>query len=62
MKLKSLPLSKEKVLYHGSLLLNKEIDKIKKYLNDKVENLPGAIIFSKLIYLLVKMKILPNIF
>jgi CRISPR/Cas system-associated protein Cas5 (RAMP superfamily) len=46
-KLKSLPLSKEKVLYRGSLLLNKEIDKIRKYLNNKVENLPGAIIFSK---------------
>jgi len=46
-KLKSLPLSKDKILYRGSLLLNKEIEKIKKYLNNKIENLPGAIIFSK---------------
>ena len=45
--MKSLPLSKEKILYRGSLLLNKEIEKIKKYLNNKIENLPGAIIFSK---------------
>ena len=46
-KLKSLPLSKEKILYRGTLLLNKEIEKIKKYLDNKIENLPGAIIFSK---------------
>ena len=46
-KLKSLPLSNDKILYRGSILLNKEIEKIKNYLNNKIENLPGAIIFSK---------------
>ena len=46
-KLKSLPLSNDKILYHGSILLNKEIEKIKNYLNNRIENLPGAIIFSK---------------
>ena len=43
----SLPLSKDKILYRGSLLANKEINKLKKYLKDKLEGLPGAIIFSK---------------
>ena len=37
-KLKSLPLSKDKILYRGCLLLNKEIEKIKNYLNNKIEN------------------------
>ena len=36
-----------KNLYRGSLLSNKEIEKIKKYLNNKIEDLPDAIIFSK---------------
>ena len=43
----SLPLSTDKILYRGSLLANKEINKLKKYLKDKIEGLPGAIIFSK---------------
>ena len=46
-KSQSLPLSKDKYLYRGSLLANKEIENIKNYLNKKIEGLPGAIIFSK---------------
>ena len=46
-RLRALPLSKEQILYRGSLLSNKEIEKIKKYLNNKITDLPGAIVFSK---------------
>ena len=46
-RLQSLPLSSDKTLYRGSLLSNKEIETIKKYLNNKIEDLPGAIIFSR---------------
>jgi len=46
-KLKSLPLSKDKILYRGSILSNKEIEKIKNYLKYKVKDLPSSIIFSK---------------
>ena len=34
-KLQSLPLSSDKILYRGSLLTNREIEKIKKYLKKK---------------------------
>ena len=44
---KSLPLSNDKILYRGSILLNKEIEKIKLSLNNKIKDLPGAILFSK---------------
>ena len=46
-KLKSLPLSNDKILYHGSILLNKEIEKMEKYLNNKNKDLPSAIMFYK---------------
>jgi len=46
-RLQSLPMSSDKMLFRGSLLSNKEIETIKKYLNNKIEDLPGAIIFSK---------------
>ena len=46
-KLKSLPLSKDKILYRGSILSNKEIEKIKNYLKNKIKDLPSSIIFSK---------------
>ena len=46
-KLKSLPLSNDKILYRGSILLNKEIEKIKNYLKNKIKDLPSSIIFSK---------------
>ena len=45
--LKALPLAFNNVLYRGSSLSNNEIIKIKKYLNDKIKGLPGAILFSK---------------
>ena len=46
-KLQSLPISSDKILYRGSLLSKMEIEKIKSYLNKKKEGLPGAIVFSK---------------
>ena len=46
-KLKSLPLASDKKLYRGTIISNNEIDLIKSYLNKKIENLPGAIVFSK---------------
>ena len=46
-KLKSLPLADCNKLYRGSLINNKEIEKIKKYLNNKKKDLPAAIVFSK---------------
>ena len=46
-KLKSLPLSNDKILYRGSILLNKEIEKIKINLKNKIKDLPSSIIFSK---------------
>jgi hypothetical protein len=46
-KLKSLPICSNKKLYRGSKLSNEEIKLIKKYINSKHENLPGAIVFSK---------------
>ena len=47
LKLKSLPLATDNVLFRGCNLLKNEIDIIQKYLNDKKERLPGAIVFSK---------------
>ena len=35
------------ILYRGSKISNKEVEKIKSFLNKKIENLPGAIVFSK---------------
>jgi len=46
-KLKSLPIASDKVLYRGTKILNIEIQKIKNYLNNKIEGLPGAIVFSR---------------
>ena len=46
-RLRSLPLDNENILYRGSKLSNDEIYKIKIYLNNKIEGLPGSIIFSK---------------
>ena len=46
-KLKSLPLASNNILYRGSKISNKEIIVIKNYLKNKIENLPGAIVFSK---------------
>ena len=46
-KLKSLPLSSNNVLYRGSKISKNEIQKIKDYLGKKIDGLPGAIVFSK---------------
>ena len=46
-KTKSLPLASNNILYRGGSLLNKEIETIKQYLNNKKEGLPGSIVFSK---------------
>ena len=46
-KLKSLPLANDKILYRGGYLSNDEIGKIKIYLKNKIEGLPGSIVFSK---------------
>ena len=48
-KLKSLNIASDFELYRGSKLSFNEIEKIKGYLNQKLEleNLPGAIVFSK---------------
>ena len=46
-KSKSLPLGSNNILYRGTRLLNKEIEKIKNYLKYKNEGLPGSIVFSK---------------
>ena len=46
-KLKSLPLSNDKVLYRGSKISNVEINDIKNYMKKKIEGLPSSIVFSK---------------
>ena len=46
-KLKSLPLASDKILYRGSKISNKEIDEIKKFIREKKEGLPSSIAFSK---------------
>ena len=46
-KLKSLPLASNNILYRGSKITNHEISKIKEYLKIKKDDLPGAIVFSK---------------
>ena len=46
-KLKSLPLSNNNILYRGSKISNEEINKIKNYLNKKIEGLPSSIVLSK---------------
>ena len=44
---KSLFLASNNILYRGSLLSKDEINKIHIFLNNKLESLPGAIVFSK---------------
>ena len=46
-KLKSLPLSNNNILYRGSKISNEEINTIKNYLENKIEGLPSSIVFSK---------------
>ena len=46
-KIKTLPLGSNNILYRGTSLSNEEINKIKNYINNKIKGLPGAILFSK---------------
>ena len=46
-KLKSLYLASDNILYRGSKISNEEVKIIKFYLSKKIKNLPGAIVFSK---------------
>ena len=46
-KLKTLPLASDTMLYRGSKIGKDEIEKIKDYLKNKVEGLPGSIVFSR---------------
>ena len=46
-KLQSLPLATNNVLFRGAKISNDEINAIKKYLNNKLPNLPASIVFSK---------------
>ena len=46
-KLKSIKLASDNMLYRGSLISLEEIAKIKNYLKNKLPKLPGAIVFSK---------------
>ena len=46
-KLKSLPLGNNNILYRGSKISNEEIEKIQNYINKKVKGLPSSIVFSK---------------
>ena len=46
-KLKSLPLATDNILYRGAKLSNDEIKKINNFLEKKIEDLPSSIIFSR---------------
>jgi len=46
-KLKSLSLASNNILYRGSKISNEEVKKIKSYLDKKIKGLPGSIVFSK---------------
>ena len=61
-KIQSLPISSDKILYRGSLLSKVEIEKIKSYLNNKKEGLPGAIVFSKAFLSFTKEKNIAHYF
>ena len=46
-KLKSLPLASDNILYRGATITRQEIKAIQENLNNKIENLPGLIVFCK---------------
>ena len=46
-KLKSLPLASNNILYRGAKISHEEINKIKGYLKKKIKDLPSSIVFSK---------------
>ena len=59
-KLKSLPLASNNISYRGSKISNNEINLIKKYLKEKIKDLPGAIVFSKSFLSFTKDKNIAN--
>ena len=61
-KLKSLPLSNDKLLYRGGKISHKEIEDIKKYMKDKIQGLPSSIVFSKSFLSFSKDKTVANDF
>ena len=61
-KLKSLPLSNDKLLYRGGKISHKEIEDIKKYMKDKIQGLPSSIVFSKSFLSFSKDKTVANKF
>ena len=46
-KLKSLPLANNNILYRGTKISNDELKKIKDYIKNKIKDLPSSIVFSK---------------
>ena len=46
-KLKSLPLANNNILFRGSKISNKEINDIEGFIEDKKDGLPSSIVFSK---------------
>ena len=61
-KLKSLSLASNNILYRGAKISNEEVQKIKSYLNKKIKDLPGAIVFSKSFLSFSKEKMLLKVF
>ena len=55
-KLKSLPLASNNILYRGTFLSHQEISKIKNYLNNKLPGLPGSIVFTKCLFIIQQRK------
>ena len=47
-RLQSLDLESDTILYRGTILSKEEIETIKKYLNNKIKDLPGCIVFAKI--------------
>ena len=46
-KLKTLPLASDNILYRGATITRQEIKTIQENLNNKIENLPGLIVFCR---------------
>ena len=55
-KLKSLPLASNNILYRGAKISYEEINKIKDFIKNKIKDLPSSIVFSKSFYLFQKKK------
>ena len=53
-----MPLASNNELYRGAKISKDEINKILNYKANKIENLPGAIVFSKSLLSFSKKKIL----